>query len=703
MVDSPSPPHRMSASPPRLSHSPPLFTPSPSYPPSLIMPSTQHSHSTTPSAHIHSHSSNSLSHASRPPRPAFPKIAVVCGAHTELGKLVVRELLRSSDVERVHALASIDPRDEIHIREHEEQKLRLVVDSLEYIEDVLKHAVDEVDVAFCCLGSSKQDYAALGPFEFRKINFDIPRRFVREMFSRSVQRVAVLSHVSADVRSSNEFLKVKGELVHLVKQMQLEGGRYAPGISLLRVPLLLTNLKDTNGLTGTKISALNEIKQKVALKFDLGPSQAVHVRDVAKAMVADTLRNADAEEESDLAYRFKKQQVRFSELCGPDIVSLAQETRALQRSVFSQGLGQGAGYSFLENVHGYGSEGHNETHQYMDFSEGGSVTLNDEVNSQYGSHNGERLLYGNQAHAREHEYDNIVPDPHITQIGHDLEGSFHGARNSQEGPNFERNQRTFNPASRKQDIIESAVDSVQALARHLHRSTNALEGNSSALHGQNAKRRARPQRPTEPFAQHAQNIHYTQNDLLGKNSFSRASVEKQEIFICHRNKPLGSFVNSSDSLSSPVRADRYGVKGVGGLSDFDVGDNDDRALMFAEHASVDDLPHYTYESPGQVDPYANELSEQQPFSTSVASNRESFGGEPDTAFQGDTTEHYGGVSQVSVMERFANLIGKAISATDRPSKQKHYKMRRPASQPEEFPVYRIRGNDDMRALGETSI
>lgn len=708
MAYPPSTLHSASSPPPLSSHSLPPFTSPPSHLSSFFMPSSQHSHSTTPSSRLRSRSPNSLSHALRPQGPTFPKTAVVCGAHTELGKLVVRELLRSADVERVHALASVDPRGDIHIREHEERKLRLVVDSLDYIESILKHAVDQVDVAFCCLGSSKQDHSCLGAYEFRKFNFDIPRRFVTEMFARGVQRIAILSHVGADVRSSNEFLKVKGELVQLVKQMQLEGGRYAPGISLLRVPLLLTNLKDTNGLTGTKISTLNEIKQKVALKFDLGPSQAVHVRDVAKAMVTDALRSADVEEESDLTYRFKRQQVRLTELYGPDIVSLAQETRALQRSVFSQGLAQGAGYSFLENVHGYGSEEENEKHQIMNFSDGGSI-VPDGVDFENIKHNRQRFLYGNQGYLTEHEYNSVVPDSRIARIGYDMEGSLHEARDSQGRSNFVHSQRTYNPAFGRRNATESAVDSVQALARHLRRPIDILEGNSSVLHGQPPKRRARPQRPTAPFPQNAQNIHYAQNDVLERESFLRASVGKQEeVFVRHRNNPLGSFVNSSDSLSSPLRADRSAMKGVGGFSTFDVGDDGGSALMFAERAPVDDLPQYTYESDVQVDPYADpyakEFSQQRSFSSSIASKQDSFEGDFSSASHGITAKRYDDVEQIpGMMERFANLIGKAISATDRPSMQRRYKTRRPASQPEEFLVHRIRGSGDMRALGETSI
>lgn len=692
---------RRTLGPPTPPFDPPHLSPSsPSRLSSFTMSSFVHSNGIDPSTHTPSLSSSSQSYPAPPARPAFPKTAVVCGAHTELGKLVVRELLRSVEVDRVYALASIDPRDDIHIREHELPKLRLVVDSLDYIEHILKRSVDNVDIAFCCLGSSKQDLSTLGHYKFRKLNFDIPRRFVTQMFARGAQRIAILSHVGADVRSSSEFLRVKGELVQFVLQMQLEAGRYGPGVLLLRVPLLLTNLRDTNGLTGTKISTLDEIKQKAALKFDFGPSQAVHVRDVAKAMVADTIRNADTEEESDLTFRFKKQQVSLTELYGPDIVSLAQEVRALQRSSFSKGFTRGAGYMFLENVHGYGSE-HGTERQYMDLTDGRSVLSGEGLDFQHLGQDAAFYPSGNEVYTSEHEDKNLVLDHHTARIECTAEESLlNGGR--------ARGRRSSLPASKTHGVIESAVDSVQALARQLKKPIAALESDSLGLQGQSPKRRARLQRPAEPIAHNVHNVQFIRNDLPERTYSSQGLLGKQDnLFTRHQNDSLGVFLNSSDSLSSRTQVNRSGMQEVRRPYFSNTGEDYCSTLMFGRSALSDELEQFLPESVDLADQYTSAFSSQRSRPSRIPPEQEFYGGGPNNIYQegseGRHENYYGEVEQKSAMERFANLIGRAISATDRPSTQRSYKTRRPASQPEEPLVRQTQGNGDMRALGETSI
>lgn len=270
------------------------------------------------------------------PPAMFPKVAVVCGASTELGKLVIRDLLRSPYVDRVHALAEYDPRDEISAHPANMRKLRLHIDSLDYVDRTVNKFIHHADIAFVTIGSSKDDLATKGPFAFHRDNFDVPRRFILCMFDLAVQRIAVLSADGASpyVRG-NEFLKVKGELVQVIIELLRDVGRYAPAVALFRVPFLLTNKVDLHGRQ-QPAPIFNQIKQHAVLKFDVGPAQAVHIRDVAKAMVADTLANAEREEESDLAFRFKKRQYDLTELWGPDIVSLANQTRALQKSSYQR-------------------------------------------------------------------------------------------------------------------------------------------------------------------------------------------------------------------------------------------------------------------------------------------------------------------------------------------------------------------------------
>ncbi|CDF33933.1 unnamed protein product [Chondrus crispus] len=86
-------------------------------------------------------------------------------------------------------------------------------------------------------------------------------------------------------------------------------------------------------LHGDEASAplINRVKQHAVLKFERGPAQAVHVRDVAKAMVADGINNAKKVELSDIEFRFRKRQYDLIEYWGEDIVWMATERRDAQK------------------------------------------------------------------------------------------------------------------------------------------------------------------------------------------------------------------------------------------------------------------------------------------------------------------------------------------------------------------------------------
>lgn len=154
------------------------------------------------------------------------------------------------------------------------------------------------------------------------------------MFQLRVARVALLSADGAHsyVRG-NEFLRVKGELVDAVIRMQCDMGRTAPAVALWRVPLLLTNKKSLHG-DEADAPLFNRVKQHAVLKFDFGPTQAVHVRDVAKAMVADGIMFGKRNEMSDLEFRFRKRQYELVEYWGEDIVKLATVRREAQREAW---------------------------------------------------------------------------------------------------------------------------------------------------------------------------------------------------------------------------------------------------------------------------------------------------------------------------------------------------------------------------------
>lgn len=165
------------------------------------------------------------------------------------------------------------------------------MDALTSIEQVLKKHVPECDIAFMALGTTKSDVSTMGAFEFHKLNLDVPKRFLKAMFNMQVLRIALLSHPTASAKGrGNRYVSVKADLLQYLRRLQSQAGSHAPGVSVFNVPFMLTDEKDHAGMNGS-VSKKDMIRERAALKLGFSPAKAVHVRDVAKAMVADALEN----------------------------------------------------------------------------------------------------------------------------------------------------------------------------------------------------------------------------------------------------------------------------------------------------------------------------------------------------------------------------------------------------------------------------
>ncbi|CAN8077060.1 unnamed protein product [Agarophyton chilense] len=268
----------------------------------------------------------------------LPLTAVVCGAHTELGKLVLRELLRCDAVARVHALAEFDPRSHIRLTSAQTAKLVLHVESLEFLERTIASHIPQCQLAFCTLGAKRKP-PNMDAYKFHNYNVSIPKRFVQEMFRINADRISILCTNKGSSRMSSSTLQRNSPAAaDYARYLQVERRESLtqhkiPGVSVFKVSLMLTDMKDPFGVRGTAISPLEQIREKVVFKLGFGASNAVHVRDVAKAMVADALEKLDLQnEQPDLALIFKSHQTAFDELRPSDIIITANEAREAQRS-----------------------------------------------------------------------------------------------------------------------------------------------------------------------------------------------------------------------------------------------------------------------------------------------------------------------------------------------------------------------------------
>ncbi|CAN8077052.1 unnamed protein product [Agarophyton chilense] len=174
---------------------------------------------------------------SRPPPPVtgFPKIAVVCGGHTDIGRRLTQNLLQSDEIERVHTIV---PEPTLHfdkLAHSLQRKLSLHIAAFGDL-DVTLSRIREADYAFCVSVTEKRAYEVVGRTRFRDFNFYGPSQFIRKMFELGVLHISLLSHLNADPKSKSEFFKVRGELEHFADDLAEEAGEYAPYMSIYKIP-----------------------------------------------------------------------------------------------------------------------------------------------------------------------------------------------------------------------------------------------------------------------------------------------------------------------------------------------------------------------------------------------------------------------------------------------------------------------------------
>lgn len=269
----------------------------------------------------------------------IPKVAVVCAAHTQLGRKVLHILLRSTYIRHVYGLSEMDIRDNLSLSPHHLLKLTLLVHPLDYLERTIATSVPEVDFAFYCLCTPRHVVPTLGAYLFHKLNYDIPLRFLHEMTQLSAFSVAIFSHPSASPSARSHYLRVKGDLVASAERVIKASFPNSPRLAIFNVPALAADprrpLEDHeidhmhNGIRPAPLSPMDRIKQRVALKHDPDSSRPLRLRDIAGAMVADAIDSIDTVNRDQISQL--RHYGRLIETIDPArIVQLASTARALR-------------------------------------------------------------------------------------------------------------------------------------------------------------------------------------------------------------------------------------------------------------------------------------------------------------------------------------------------------------------------------------
>lgn len=225
---------------------------------------------------------------------SFPKIAVVCGAETDLGQVLLRELLHSSEIDKVHAIAGSDPAILAKLSRPVLRKVRVHIVAYDRLTRALDK-IPEADVAFCCLGTDKHAYEKIGSTKFHMLNYEAPFRFVEKMFELGVLHVAMLSHPKADRGSSSDMYKLRGKLEEYIRSLRRDAADFSPFISMFKV----------SGMTSGSSTRKDDLKE------------------VAKAMRIDALQKSCRSTNPTC----KKMRSKYEELDSTDVYNILAEAR----------------------------------------------------------------------------------------------------------------------------------------------------------------------------------------------------------------------------------------------------------------------------------------------------------------------------------------------------------------------------------------
>lgn len=193
--------------------------------------------------------------------------AIVFGATGLVGKELIFELLENQRFLKVKAVVR-NPLPLSHSKL--EQVILKDYSGLESISDQLN-----ADVYFCCIGTTIKN--AGSQEAFRKIDFDIPFKIARLAQSLHVSSMVVISSLGATTRTSNFYLRTKGEMEQAVQR------EFSGNLKFMRPSLLLGHRSEFR--LGERIAQFMMKPIGVLMFGPLAKYKAVHSWDVARGMI----------------------------------------------------------------------------------------------------------------------------------------------------------------------------------------------------------------------------------------------------------------------------------------------------------------------------------------------------------------------------------------------------------------------------------
>jgi uncharacterized protein YbjT (DUF2867 family) len=197
------------------------------------------------------------------------RVVLLAGATGFVGNFALDALLEAPDVSRVYAVT----RRPLG-REHPRLANRIV--QFQQVETQLKGLVCQV--ALCCLGTTIRE--AGSEQAFRSVDIDSVLAFARTAKAAQAQRFVAVSSVGADPKSTNFYLRTKGEL-----EVALMGIGFA-SLDILQPSILLGWRKEIRPLELAVSVLMPAINPLLLGKRE--PFRGISARTVGAAMVGVT-------------------------------------------------------------------------------------------------------------------------------------------------------------------------------------------------------------------------------------------------------------------------------------------------------------------------------------------------------------------------------------------------------------------------------
>jgi uncharacterized protein YbjT (DUF2867 family) len=198
-------------------------------------------------------------------------VAVLIGSSGLVGQCVLQHLCESDDFTKV-VLFVRRPSGKKHT------KIQEIVVDFDQLEDYQQFL--QGDVVFSCLGTTKSQSPDME--NYHKIDYEYPVKIAWMATENKIPQFHIISAIGAKEKSSNSYLKIKGETEINISVIKFESTHF------YRPSILEGKREDSRPMEKIGVMAM-----KVVNPFLFGGAKkyrSIEAEDVAKAMIAQSLK-----------------------------------------------------------------------------------------------------------------------------------------------------------------------------------------------------------------------------------------------------------------------------------------------------------------------------------------------------------------------------------------------------------------------------